>query len=497
MGARVPPWPARAGLDNTFVKSYVGPPGEARVPMSDAAFTSADSQTPTPTDRLSRQIGVVSLTALLVGLAIGSGIFRVPSTVATQIGSVGGIAIIWLAGAAVALAGALPIVAVTTALPRSGGTYVFLRESYGPLVGFLYGWVKMLVTGPASLAALALIFAEYTRAFAPLTDGQVHLVAGALVVTLTTANVRSVPWGVTLQTVSTLAKVLALAVLAVLIFALGDRSHGAIAQPITWSGVTASSFFTALIAVLWTYTGWMEFTYVAGEVKDPVRAYPRALFAGMAIIVPVYLIINAAYLYVLPLPAMAKSTLVASTAATGPLGSRGAAFVAALVMLSTFGALNGSIMASPRVWYAMANDGLFFRSVGAVHPRRGTPYVALLLNMCLGLVAVFTHTFEQLTRIFVLGRWPFITLAVATVFILPRRRPELGPLCRAWGYPYVPAAFVLFSLAMLGNELFRRPADLLPSVGIVVVGIAVHYGSRAVTAWRTPARSATPDAAHP
>lgn len=463
--------------------------------MRQAAFTPTQSQP--PADRLSRQLGVVSLTALFVGLAIGSGIFRIPSTVAGQVGSVGGMAIIWLAGAAVAMAGALPIVAVTTALPRSGGTYVFLRESYGPLVGFLYGWVKMLVTGPASLAALALIFAEYARAFAPLTDGQVHLVAGALVVALTLANVRSVPWGLTLQTASTAAKVVALAILAVLIFALGDRSHGALTQPIAWSGLTVPSFFTALIAVLWTYSGWLEFTYVAGEVKDPVRTYPRALFAGMAIIVPVYLVINAAYLYVLPVSAIAKSTLVASTAATGPFGSSGAVLVAGLVMLSTFGALNGSIMASPRVWYAMANDGVLFRAIGKVHPRLGTPHVALLLNMSLGLVAVFTHTFEQLTRIFVLGRWPFIVLAVATVFLIPRRRPELAPLCRAWGYPIVPAAFVLFSLAMLGNELLRRPADLLPSIGIVGLGIVVHYGSRAVSAWRTGARSATPDAARP
>jgi basic amino acid/polyamine antiporter, APA family len=208
------------------------------------------------------------------------------------------------------------------------------------------------------------------------------------------------------------------------------------------------------------------------------------------------LIINAAYLYTLPLPAMAKSTLVAASAASGALGSRGAAFVAALVMLSTFGALNGSIMASPRVWYAMAKDGVFFRSIAAIHPRTGTPYVALLLNMSLGLVAVFTHTFEQLTRIFVLGRWPFITLAVATVFLVPRRHPELAPLCRRLGYPVVPAAFVLFSIAMLGNELVKRPADLLPSLGIVLVGIVVYYGTRAWKGWRTPTQSATPDAAH-
>ena len=328
--------------------------------MSHAASTSADSQLPSR-EPLSRQLGVVSLVAQFVGLAIGSGIFRVPSTVAAQIGSVGGIAIIWLAGAAVAIAGALPIIAMTTALPRTGGSYVFLREAYGPLVGFLYGWVKMLVTGPAGMAAFALVFAEYIRAFAPLTDGQVHLVAGGLILALTAAHVRSVPWGVALQVASTAAKVLALAVLAVLIFALGNSQHGAFAHPVAWSGVSTSSFFAALIGVLWTYSGWNEFTYLAGEVKDPVRTYPRAFLIGIAIILSVYLVINAAYLYVLPVPVIAKSTLVAATAAAGPLGSRGAAFVAGLVMLSTFGALNASIMASPRVWYAMANDGLLFR----------------------------------------------------------------------------------------------------------------------------------------
>src|SRR5215831_17188960 len=168
--------------------------------MSRELLASPDNQPASP--QLSRQLGVVSLTALLVGLAIGSGIFRVPSTVASQIGSVGGSAVVWIVGALVALAGALPIVAVTTALPRTGGTYVFLREAYSPLVGFLYGWVKMFVTGPAALAALALIFAEYTKSFATLTDGQVHLVAGSLIVVLTLANAGSVRWGVTLQTAS-------------------------------------------------------------------------------------------------------------------------------------------------------------------------------------------------------------------------------------------------------------------------------------------------------
>ena len=441
---------------------------------------SSDSQL--PTQRLTRRLGVVSLTALLVGITIGSGIFRVPSTVATQIGSIGGMAIVWIVGALVSLAGALPIVAATTALPHSGGAYVFMRESYGRLLAFLYGWFKMLVTGPASIAALALVFAEYARAFAPLSDTQVHLVAAALVVVLTATNLAGVPWGVALQNASTVAKVGALALLAVLIFALGTPPHGALAEPVVWAGISTRSFWTALIAVLFTYTGWVEFTYVAGEVRDPVRTYPRALFAGMSIVVVTYIVINAAYLYVLPIPTIAKSSLVAATAASGPLGSRGATFVAALVMVSTIGGLNGSIMSNPRVWYAMANDGLFFRSVSAVHPRRGTPHIALLLNMCLGLTGVFTRTFEQLARIFVLGRWPFITLAVATVFIIPRRKPELAALCHAWGYPVVPAAFILFSVAMLVSEIFRRPGDMIPSLVIIGVGVIVYFASQA---WNT------------
>ena len=167
-------------------------------------------------------------------------------------------------------------------------------------------------------------------------------------------------------------------------------------------------------------------------------------------------------------------------------------------MLSTFGALNGSIMASPRVWYAMANDGLFFRALGAVHPRNRTPYVALPLNMCLGLIAVFTHTFEQLTRIFVLGRWPFITLAVATVFVVPRRRPELAALCHRLGYPFVPAAFILFSVAMLGNELYRSRRTYCRAWGSWRSASLVFFGSRL---WRLVARSrratAAPDAARP
>jgi basic amino acid/polyamine antiporter, APA family len=298
-------------------------------------------------DELPRRLGVASTAMLLVGITIGSGIFRVPSTAAGEIGSVGGVALVWLAGAAISLAGAIPLAALVAALPETGGAYVYIREGFGPLAAFLYGWIKLIVTGPAALAAIALIFAEYARAFTPLSDVQVQLVAGALLVVLTMANVRSVNWTAWLQNVSTVAKVLALAALSLVIFGRGDAARGAFTQPMAFSGVATIGFWTALIAVLWTYTGWVDVTYVAGEIRDARRTFPRAMAGGMAVVVVVYLLANAAYLYVLPMPVMASSTLVAATAAERAIGPAGAAFVALLVMISTFGSLNGSILTSP------------------------------------------------------------------------------------------------------------------------------------------------------
>ncbi len=453
------------------------------------------SQTDTrdTTGQLPRSLGVVSTAGLLVGITIGSGIFRVPSIVAGELGSVGGVTLVWLAGAAISLAGALTLVGLVSALPSTGGAYVYIREGFGPLAAFLYGWIKLIVTGPAAVAAVALIFAEYARAFTPLSDRQVQVVAAALLVVLTVANIRSVHWSAWLQNASTITKVIALAALAVLIFGLGNSAHGTFAQPVAWGGFTAGGFWTALISVLWTYTGWVDITYVAGEVRDPSTTYPRSLLAGMAIIVFVYLAINAAYLYVLPLPAMATSTLVAATAAERAIGTHAATFVALLVMISTFGSLNGSILTSPRVYFALADDGLFFRSVAAVHPRYRTPYVALLVYMVLGLAGIATRTFEQLAELFVLGIWPFYALSVAAVFLMPRRRPELAPLCRGWGYPVLPIAFLIVSVAMLANGLVHRPFETALSLGIILVGVPVYFAWQAMKTRGALARAAVVD----
>ncbi len=433
------------------------------------------------TEHLPRTLGAASTAALLVGITIGSGIFRVPSTAAGELGSIGGITLVWIAGAAISAAGALALVSLVSALPSTGGAYVCIREGFGPLPAFLYGWIKLIVTGPAATAAISLIFAEYARALTPLSDRQVQLLAAALLIVLTAANVRSVNWSAWLQNASTVVKLVSLATLALLIFGFGNRSSGTFASPLEWTRVPggAAGFWTALIAVLWTYTGWVDFTYVAGEVRDPSRTYPRALLGGMGAVVIVYLLANAAFLYVMPMPGMAASKLVAASAAERAIGARGASFVALLVMISTFGSLNGSILTTPRVFFALADDGLFFKSVAAVHPRYRTPYVALLLYMTLGLAGIATRTFEQLADLFVLGIWPFYALSVAAVFVIPRRKPELAARCRGWGHPVLPIAFLLVSAAMLANGFVRRPFETALSLGIIVLGVPVYFAWRA------------------
>jgi len=421
---------------------------------------------------------------VLVGSTIGSGIFRVPSTVAADVGAVGAMMLLWVLGALVALFGALTIAELAALFPRTGGIYVFLREAYGPLPAFLFGWTELLVIRPSALGAIAMLFAEYVQEFLPLTDLHVRMVAAGAIVLLAAANIRSVSWGAAVQNASTAAKVLALVGVALLAFVLGDGTTGALASepeftPLSWGG-----FGVALIAVMWAYDGWADLTFMAGEVRDPGRTLPRALLGGTAAIVVIYLIVNAAYLYVLPADEMAGSVLVAADAARRILGDAGASLIAAMVMLSAFGALNGSTMTGPRIFYAMADDGLFFRPIAAVHPRYQTPWLAIGLAALLGVGYVSIRSFEQLADSFILGIWPFYALAVGAVFLLRRKRPDLERPYRTVGYPVVPAVFLIASVAMLLNSLVEQPGATLFGFGIIASGVPVFYVWRAVGARR-------------
>lgn len=443
---------------------------------------SSPAHAPAP-DGLPRRLGVWSAAAAAVGLTIGSGIFRVPATVAAESGGVGAIALVWVLGGVITLCGALTVAELAAAFPRAGGIYVYLREAYGPLAAFLFGWSWFFIRSAAS-AGTTLVFVAYLGTFVPLDALGQRIVAVALIVLVGAANYRSVRLGAAIQDASTVAKVLALLATAAVLFALGQASGGALAGPVTFGTGGIGGMGVALVAALFAYDGWIAATLIAGEVRDPQRALPRALAWGAAIIVVTYLAINAAYLYALPLADLAASKAVAVDAVTRVAGAGGAAVIAALVMLSTFGGLNAGLMTGPRVYYAMAEDGLFFRRVAAVHPRFGTPHVAVVLLVVLTALNASVRTFEQLAEAFVLLLYPFLALTVAAVFVLRRRRPDLPRPYRTAGYPLVPAIFLVGTVAMMVNALVERPAATLLGAGIVAAGVPVYFGWRATAGRR-------------
>ncbi|HKJ93832.1 MAG TPA: amino acid permease, partial [Longimicrobiales bacterium] len=314
----------------------------------------------------------------------------------------------------------------------------------------------------------------YLGQFLRLDQTGVRVAAATAILIVALANVRSVLWGAAIENATTAAKVVALAGLAIVAFILGNGHAGALASPATNLGtVSWGAVGVTLIAVLWAYDGWADLTFMAGEVKDPGRTLPRALVGGTLIVVAVYLLVNAAYLYVLPLDAVAQSHLVAADAATAVIGRAGASVVAALVMLSTFGTLNGSTMTGPRILWAMADDGLFFKPIAAVHRRFATPWVAILLAAGLGIAYVSFNTFEQLADAFILGIWPFYALGVLAVIRLRHLQPDAERPYRTPGYPVVPLVFLLASLGLLGNALIQEPVATGIGFAVILLGIPV------------------------
>jgi APA family basic amino acid/polyamine antiporter len=455
-------------------------------PVSASESAAHSALHPEQGDRLPRRLGVWSAAAVLVGSTIGSGIFRIvggENGVADRVGTVGAMSLLWIVGALVALVGALTIAELAAMFPRSGGIYVFIREAYGPLPAFLFGWTELLVIRPSALGAIAVLFAEYAGRFVDYGELGVKVTAAAAILLLGLANIRSVSWGATVQNLSTAAKVLAITGLAIAAFLFATPGEGALAGPIEWSPTTWAGFGLALVSVMWAYDGWADLTFMSGEVKDPARTLPRAIIGGVLAIVAIYITVNAAYLYVLTVPEMIGARLVAAGTATKVFGAVGASIVAAMVMVSAFGALNGSMMTGPRIFFAMADDGNFFRPIAAVHTKYRTPYAAILLATALGIAYVSFRTFEQLADAFILGIWPFYALAVAAVFTLRRKQPNTPRPYRTWGYPVTPAIFLLASVGMLLNALISDPVITLICFGVILAGIPVFL------AWKGRAAS--------
>jgi len=435
---------------------------------------------------LPRRLGLWSAVAVLVGSTIGSGIFRSPAGIADKLPGPLPLLVIWVTGGLFALCGALTLAEVSGAFPQTGGVYIYIREAWGRLTAFLFGWTELVLIRAAALGAISTTFAEYMLrvsgrdpGIAPY-DSYVHYVAAAAILLTATFNYVGIKWGSLVQNITTLAKVGALLLIIVLAFALGlPQTGGHYTPAIPPGSFSLMPFGLALVSVLWVYDGWADVTFVGGEVKDPERNLPRVLIYGTLIIITLYLLANLAYLAVLPMEELRSSKLVAADVAERVMGTAGVAFVSVAVMVSTFGTLNGSVMTGARVLFATAADGLLFKPIARVHPRFKTPSVAIILEAMLGVLFVLVGTFEQLADAFVTAIVPFYALAVASVFVL-RRRAGYAPPFRVPGYPVVPAIFIVATVLLLGNAILD-PASRYPTLavlGIILVGIPVFYLSR-------------------
>ena len=449
----------------------------------------ADAESPSSPDpwgeRLPRSLGLWSAVAVVVGSTIGSGVFASPAEIARSIDTFGLFASAWVLGGAVALCGALTLAELAARIPRTGGLYVYMREAFGPVPAFLFGWAQLLILRPAAYGAIALVSSEYafdlmgldpnTPGLGPVTA--VQLTAAAMIAIVGTINFRGIRLGAIIQNASTVLKVGALLTIVVLGFVL---TPGEVPPP---DGAreaaladrnTLSAFGLAMVSVLWAYDGWSDVGYLSGEVKDPQRALPRAFILGTASVVALYLLANAVYLAVVPLDQMHGRPLIAADVARALLGPVGATFVSGAVMVSTFGTLNGSMMTGPRIFFAMSEDRLFFDRIGRVHPRHGTPAGAIAMSTGLGMLFVSVSSFGTLADQFVIGIWPFYALGVAAVFRLraARGRPEDGQY-RTWGYPVVPLVFLAAALFLLGNYMIGEPLKFFGNLGVVAAGYPV------------------------
>ncbi|HTL05384.1 MAG TPA: amino acid permease [Gemmatimonadales bacterium] len=423
---------------------------------------------------LRRAIRLPHAAALVVGTIIGASIFVQPSEITSRVPSVPGVLLVWVAAGALTLIGALVTAELASTFARSGGVYVYLTEAFGPSLGFLWGWAMFWSMHSGIIAAIAVIFARYAGQLVSLSPLGTRLVAIGVILVHTAINYRGVRQGSRLQTAFTAGKLLAVAAIVVLGVALGGRVGDHFVGTAAPTPIGARDFFSGLAAGLFAFGGWHMVTYSSEETVEPRRTIPRALALGTAIVTLAYLAMNAVYLYVLPLDTVARSTRVAADLADALLGSGGGHAIAGVVLFSTFGALAGIVLTGPRVYLAMAQDGLLFRWCGAIHPRYQTPHRAILLQGIWASVLVATGTFRALFTRVVYTEWIFFGLMAIGLMLL-RRRATVQRDYSVPGYPVLPILFVLAAFAVVLNEVAARPGETLAGLGIVLAGLPVYY----------------------
>ena len=439
---------------------------------------------------MERSLGLFGATMLIVGNVIGIGIFTTPGVIAEAIPNPIGIIALWILGGILTLLGALTYVEIGTALPYAGGEYVYLREAYGPACGFLNGWTNFLVINPGSIALMSVAAIVYVNQLLPVFSPErfvfrvswsgIHIglsytqcAAIAIIVGFSALNCLGIRAGSMIQNVLTTVKIGAIAAIVLFGFA-GGRGSLRHFVPITEpkpSGNLLGTASLAMICVFFSYTGWFTSTYVAGEIREPERNIRRSIIYGTVIVTAIYVMVNAAYLYAMPPQRMRGLVNAGEATAQILLGSSAATCVSAAILVAILGAINSVILTAPRIYYAMAQDGLFFRAAGALHPRHKTPVNSILLQAAWASLLVLMGTFNQLLTYTSVSMLAFSIMTAVGVFILRKTRPEIRRPYLVPGYPWIPIIFIIAYALILVYVIVSKPWESLAGLGITAIGI--------------------------
>jgi APA family basic amino acid/polyamine antiporter len=439
----------------------------------------------TVTERaLERVLHLRDLILIVIGTVIGSGIFLVPGSVLRLAGGNAGPALlVWVIGGVLSLLGALAYGELGAMNPAAGGLYVYLRDAFGPLTAFLYGWTFFLVIATGSAATLAVASTSYLQQFVALGPIGQKVAAVSLLGIVAAINVSSTRRSADVQNWSTAIKVGALLIMSagLLVARRGAPTADTPFWPASFAPSIVSGMGLGMIGVLWAYEGWQYVTFSAGEAVNPQRTFPRAIVLGTASLIGIYVLANAGYLAALGAEGVARSNRVAAEAVGASLGPGAAKLIAAAILVSIFSATNGLTITAPRVYYAMARDGLFFRKLAEVHPRFGTPALSIIAGTLWAMVLAASGTFEQLLTYVVFVGWIFYALGAACVFVLRRTRPGAARPFRVPGYPWTPLLFILAAAALVANTIATQPGRAAVGIAVVLLGLPVYF------IWRRPA----------
>ena len=425
---------------------------------------------------LKRVLSLTDATMINVGGILGSGIFMVPATVALYTLSSSLFFLVWIIGGIVSLFGALSVAELGAAMPKAGGQYVFLNKAYGPLWGFLYGWTAVAVINTASIAAVAMAFSEYLGFFFVLSRFEIKVIAILSIVILTIINIIDVKSGARFQNLFTYTKIFAISIVILLGLTLNGGSSDNF-----YPMIIDKSFFSligplglAMVAVLWTFDGWIFVTYVAGEVKDPGKNIPLSIILCMVIVLSIYLALNYVLVYVLGFDKMIDSELVMSDAASVFLGGKGAAIITIIILISLIGANNGFVLTGARINYAMSKDGLFFKQASTIHNKFKSPANALLMQCAWSSILTLTGTFNQLITYIIFASWIFYAMSAGAVIILRNKLPDLKRPYKTPLYPWIPIIFIFFAVFLTINTILEAPRDAAIGSVLILAGLPFY-----------------------